>query len=53
MVTNSRDEWERAFNICWGGVYNCTRAFLPMLPERARHLDKLTLLASVTRRMSA
>src|SRR5271169_205695 len=31
MVTNSRDEWERTFNICLGGVYNCTRAFLPML----------------------
>src|SRR5436190_5188515 len=31
MVTNSRDEWDRTFNICWGGVYNCTRAFLPML----------------------
>src|SRR4249919_1947224 len=31
MVTNSRDEWERTFNICWGGVYNCVRAFLPML----------------------
>src|ERR1700747_3057909 len=31
MVTNSRDEWERTFNICWGGVYNCTRTFLPML----------------------
>jgi NAD(P)-dependent dehydrogenase (short-subunit alcohol dehydrogenase family) len=34
MVTNSRDEWERTFNICWGGVYNCTRAFLPMLQGR-------------------
>jgi NAD(P)-dependent dehydrogenase (short-subunit alcohol dehydrogenase family) len=31
MVAHSRDEWERTFNICWGGVYNCTRAFLPML----------------------
>src|SRR5437868_11959398 len=31
MVTHSSDEWERTFNICWGGVYNCTRAFLPML----------------------
>jgi NAD(P)-dependent dehydrogenase (short-subunit alcohol dehydrogenase family) len=31
MVTSSRDEWERTFNICWGGVYNGTRAFLPML----------------------
>ena len=31
MITNSSDEWERTFNISWGGVYNCTRAFLPML----------------------
>ncbi|HEX3535876.1 MAG TPA: SDR family NAD(P)-dependent oxidoreductase [Stellaceae bacterium] len=31
IIANSRDEWERTFNICWGGVYNCTRAFLPML----------------------
>ena len=31
MFSNSREEWERTFNICWGGVYNCTRAFLPML----------------------
>src|SRR5436305_11519 len=33
MVANSRDEWERTFNICWGGVYNGTRAFLPMLQK--------------------
>lgn len=31
MIANSRGEWERTFNICWGGVYLCTRAFLPML----------------------
>ncbi len=31
MVANTPDEWERTFNICWGGVYHCTRAFLPML----------------------
>jgi len=31
MLAHSRDEWERTFNICWGGVYNCTRLFLPML----------------------
>ncbi len=36
MFSNSREEWERTFNICWGGVYNCTRAFLPML-QRADH----------------
>jgi hypothetical protein len=22
MVTHSSNEWERTFNICWGGVYN-------------------------------
>ena len=31
MIVNDRDEWERTFNICWGGVYLTTRAFLPML----------------------
>jgi NAD(P)-dependent dehydrogenase (short-subunit alcohol dehydrogenase family) len=31
MIANSRDEWERTFNICWGGVYLATRAFLPLL----------------------
>jgi NAD(P)-dependent dehydrogenase (short-subunit alcohol dehydrogenase family) len=31
MIAHSPEEWERTFNICWGGVYNCTRAFLPML----------------------
>lgn len=36
MIVNGRDEWERTFNICWGGVYYNTRAFLPML----RNADK-------------
>src|SRR3954465_8313022 len=31
MIAHTREEWERTFNICWGGVYNCMRAFLPML----------------------
>ena len=31
MIVNTRDEWERTFNICWGGVYLSTRAFLPLL----------------------
>jgi len=30
FVNGDRGEWERTFGICWGGVYNCTRAFLPM-----------------------
>ncbi len=31
MIVNERSEWERTFNICWGGVYLTTRAFLPLL----------------------
>jgi len=31
LFTNSREQWEKTFNICWGGVYLCTRAFLPMM----------------------
>ena len=33
MIANGRDEWERTFNVCWGGVYHCTRAFLPMMQK--------------------
>jgi NAD(P)-dependent dehydrogenase (short-subunit alcohol dehydrogenase family) len=33
MIADSRDAWERTFNICWGGVYENTRAFLPMLQK--------------------
>jgi NAD(P)-dependent dehydrogenase (short-subunit alcohol dehydrogenase family) len=31
MISSNREEWEKTFNVCWGGVYNSTRAFLPML----------------------
>ena len=31
FVASPRPEWERVFNICWGGVYLGTRVFLPML----------------------
>jgi NAD(P)-dependent dehydrogenase (short-subunit alcohol dehydrogenase family) len=31
LFTNSREEWDKTFNVCWGGVYYNTRAFLPML----------------------
>ncbi|AQZ62189.1 Short-chain dehydrogenase/reductase SDR [[Actinomadura] parvosata subsp. kistnae] len=31
FFTSSRAEWERTFSVCWGGVYNCTRAFMPLL----------------------
>jgi NAD(P)-dependent dehydrogenase (short-subunit alcohol dehydrogenase family) len=36
MIAHSREEWERTFNICWGGVYHCTRAFLPLLQKADR-----------------
>ena len=31
LFTNTREQWERTFNICWGGVYLGTRTFMPML----------------------
>ncbi len=31
FVTGDRTEWERTFGICWGGVYNGCRAFVPLL----------------------
>src|SRR5437016_9702265 len=31
FFTNTREQWERTFNICWGGVYLGVRTFLPLL----------------------
>jgi NAD(P)-dependent dehydrogenase (short-subunit alcohol dehydrogenase family) len=31
LFTNTREQWEKTFNICWGGVYIGVRTFLPML----------------------
>lgn len=31
IVNDDRAEWERTFNVCWGGVYFGVRTFLPML----------------------
>jgi NAD(P)-dependent dehydrogenase (short-subunit alcohol dehydrogenase family) len=31
MFVDNREDWDRTFAITWGGVYNCTRVFLPML----------------------
>ena len=31
LFTNSREQWERTFNICWGGVYLGVRTFMPLL----------------------
>jgi NAD(P)-dependent dehydrogenase (short-subunit alcohol dehydrogenase family) len=26
IIAHGRDEWERTFNVCWGGVYNWCRS---------------------------
>lgn len=31
FLLDERESWERTFGICWGGVYNGCRAFLPLL----------------------
>ena len=31
LFTSTREQWERTFNICWGGVYLGVRTLLPML----------------------
>jgi len=31
FVTGTRDEWDKTFGVCWGGVYNCSRAFVSAL----------------------
>jgi NAD(P)-dependent dehydrogenase (short-subunit alcohol dehydrogenase family) len=31
MLLDSRQEWERTFGVCWGGVYLGVRTFLPLL----------------------
>ena len=31
FLTGKREEWDRVFGIDWGGVYNCARAFVPLL----------------------
>jgi len=31
MLMDPREEWEKVFGVCWGGVYLGVRTFLPML----------------------
>ena len=31
FILDDRAVWDRTFNISWGGVYYCSRAFMPML----------------------
>ncbi|MDJ0771065.1 MAG: SDR family NAD(P)-dependent oxidoreductase [Ilumatobacter sp.] len=36
VVVGDREEWDRVFAVCWGGVLNGTRAFLPLLQAADR-----------------
>ena len=39
FVNDDREEWDKTFDVCWGGVYYCSRAFLPLLlKSREAHL---------------
>lgn len=31
FINDSRASWDRCFDVCWGGVYNGTRTFMPLL----------------------
>ena len=31
LFNDPREDWERTFNVCWGGVYLGVRTFMPML----------------------
>ena len=31
LFNDTREDWERTFNVCWGGVYLGVRTFMPML----------------------
>ena len=31
FLTDPREQWDRTFGVCWGGVYNCSRALVPLL----------------------
>ena len=31
FLKETREQWEKTFSVCWGGVYNGARAFMPLL----------------------
>ena len=31
FLNDSREDWEKTYDVCWGGVYYGSRAFLPLL----------------------
>lgn len=35
FIDGEREEWDKTFDVCWGGVYYTTRAFMPLLVAAA------------------
>lgn len=31
FIADDRQQWDKTFGVCWTGVYNCCRAFLPLV----------------------
>lgn len=31
FLNDDRQQWDKTFNVCWNGVYYCSRAFVPLL----------------------
>jgi NAD(P)-dependent dehydrogenase (short-subunit alcohol dehydrogenase family) len=31
FLKDPREDWDRTVAVCWNGIYNCTRAFMPLL----------------------
>ena len=31
FLNGDRKVWEKTFDVCWGGVYNCSRVFIPLV----------------------
>lgn len=43
FIIDDREGWDKTFDICWFGVYNCCRAFMPlMIKADAAHLINIS-----------
>ena len=54
FVAGERSEWDRTFGICWGGVYNCSRAFVPLLvaSDEGHLINTSSVISSSLSRMT-
>ena len=52
LFTNTREQWDKTFGMCWGGVYLGTRTFLPMMLRRTRATSSTPPASTVSGRRS-